>query len=287
MISLGNATQQNHVQRCIRSIRTRGEWKGRIVIITDQPQAYAELRADDPLTTCIRPHREDWEDLPPYKDIKLKYKRFKTLLIDYISGFGRYNDNDSAAAAVATMDTTFANPFKDVTKILYLDVDIVVCKPLLPWIQWRWKEGFQKRQDLASGLSVVYMFKEGPNTGKVAHGGLILQDIKLSKGCMEEWRRRMDERRSGRDQALIREMMRNGSKKTGCKIHAWERKELIFPFPEDFKRMRMKQFVHITNTHHAALTDASMQKKFLEEALNLTPDERQDPNSLAIVPAGF
>lgn len=131
------------------------------------------------------------------------------------------------------------------------------------------------------------MFKEGPKAGKVAHAGLILLHVDRSQGCMVKWRRRMDKQWMGRDQSLIREMMKDGSKRTKCKILTWKRKELISPHTEDFEAKRFEQFVHITNTFHSKQTDAAIQKAFLEEALNLTDSELQDPNSLANVPIGF
>lgn len=267
MISFGNATKQNHVQRCVRSVRARGEWKGRIVIVTDSPQNYAALVAQDPLVHLITPRREDWQDLPKYTVVKLKFKRFKTLLIDYM----------------------MADPsLQDVGMILYTDVDIVVCKPIVPWIKRRWEEGRQVRLQSPPELSFAYMYDTG-NGGKAAHSGVILLHSKLSNGCLKTWRERMDAGRLKlkRDQFVLRHMRKDGPKVTGCRIPVWPRKELIFPLQKDFEKRRFEQFVHITNTFHAGQTDALIQKAFLEDALDLTETERNDPNSLAIVPEGF
>jgi hypothetical protein len=224
----------------------------------------------------IQPRKEDYDPiLLPYTEVKLKYKRFKTLLIDYIQ-----------------QDEEFRNRYMDsssvgITHILYLDVDIVVCKPIFPWIQQKWIEDAKERQEANPEWSIVYMFDEGPGTGKVAHGGLILQHVRLSYGCMKEWRRQMDETRQGRDQALLRAMIKTGPTKIKCLIHRWKRKELVFPYTEYFKSLQMDQFVHITNTHHSQMTEKNVQQAFLEKALNLTEEEIQNPNSLAIVPDNF
>jgi hypothetical protein len=269
MVSFGNATTSTHVQRLVRSIRARGEWRQWVVIVTDNPSAYDSLVSQDPMIHIIEPRPQDYDPrLLPYDETKLKYKRFKTLLIEYVQ-------NDP----IFTID--------DVSHILYMDVDIVVCKPLFPWIQDKWIEGANKRKEADPEWSIVYMFEEGGNSGRVAHGGLILQHVTLSEGCMVEWRKRMDETRTGRDQALLRAIIKEGEIETKCRIHRWKRKELIFPYTDYFESMKMEQFVHITNTHHSIRTDKMIQQLFLEKALNLTDEEKHDPHSLAIVPDNF
>ena len=267
MIAFGNATRQNHVQRCVRSARARGQWTGRILIVTDSPQSYASLVEHDPLIHLITPHREDWEDLPFFQEIKAKFKRFKTRLIDYTLADAR---------------------LQDVGLILYMDVDIVVCKPIAPWLKKKWDEGREQRMITPADMSITYMFETG-NGGKAAHSGVILMHTALSNGCLKTWREKMDQSRLTirRDQNILRMMRKVGGQTTKCRIELWPRRELIFPMPKDFFNRRFKQFVHITNTFHAGQTDVLLQKKFLEDALNLTAEERQDPNSLAIVPERF
>lgn len=269
MIVFGNATKQNHVQRCIRSARTRGEWKGRIVILTDSKEAYSDLVRDDPLIHLLHPQKEDTlEELPEFRAEKMKFKRFKTLLIDYMS-------EETA--------------LQDVEYTLYLDIDIVVCQPIAPWLRQKWTEGLDKRRAAkASNVSIMWMFDTG--FGKAAHSGVILLHTRLSRWCLQHWREIMDRQRMkiGRDQKLIRNIRRRGEEVTKCKVSVWPKNEdLLFPMQADFENRRYVQFVHITNTFHAAHTDAQTQQAFLEDALNLTVEERQRPNSLAIVPEGF
>lgn len=267
MISFGNATRQNHVQRCIRSARARGQWKGRIVVVTDAPQRYDNLVQNDALVHVLVPRAQDWQDLPPFHDIKIKYKRFKTRLIDYVLADARLNN---------------------VKIILYMDVDIVVGKPILPWLQTKWQKSRQERQRSPADMSITYMFATG-NGGKAAHSGVILLHTALSNGCMTTWRRKLDARRLTvhRDQQMLRFMRNAGAQKTKCRITLWPKKELIFPLQKDFEQRRFAQFVHITNTFHAGQTNALLQQAFLEDALNLTRQERQNVNSLAIVPEQF
>lgn len=267
MISFGNATKQNHVQRAIRSARARGEWNGRVVVITDASHNYHDLVNEDPLVHLITPRQQDWENTPSYRSEKLKFKRFKTFLIDYIT----------------------ADPkLRDVAHILYLDVDIIVGKPIVSWMKDRWSRGRKRRLRASKDTSSIYMFGTG-NGGRTAHSGVILLHTKLSNGCLKKWREKMDRRGMtvSRDQFMLRMMKREGAAKTGCAITTWTKTELVFPLQKDFIERRFAQFVHITNTYHAGQTDARIQKEYLEEALNLTDHERRDPNSLANIPDGF
>lgn len=173
MIAFGNATRGTHVQRVIRSARTRGEWKGQIAIITDSKDAYTNIAKKDPLVSILHPRHEDWEDLPDFNHTKMKIKRFKTKLIDYIL-------EDSSR-------------LKDMEFILYLDIDIVLCQPLVPWLREKWNSGAKDRQAAVDGaMSTMYMFSEGENKGLAGHSGLILLHRELSKGCLLKWRELFD-----------------------------------------------------------------------------------------------
>ena len=267
MISFGNATQQNHVQRCLRSIRARGKWKGRVVILTDAPDNYQKLIHQDPLVHILTPREKVWREIPLFPSEKLKYKRFKTFLIDYMAEDPR---------------------LQDVGHILYLDVDVILGKPIVPWMKETWKRLWNKRRYDAHEMSFMYMFRTG-NGGKTAHSGVMLLHSQLSNGCLHTWRNKLDKdgMTKSRDQYMLRMMRRQGPAKTGCAITTWSKTDLLFPMPRDFSQRTMAQFVHITNTYHAGQTDARVQKEYLEHVLDLTDQERQDPHSLAIVPDGF
>lgn len=269
MIAFGNATRGTHVQRAIRSARARGEWKGRIAIITDSPEAYAELTKEDPRVHLIAPRREDWEAQPEFGHAKMRIKRFKTLLIDYINEDLRLQDAEF---------------------ILYLDVDIVVCQPLVPWLHVKWAKGNEKRKGLASDMSTMYMFSEGRGKGMAGHSGLILLHRDLSRGCLLKWRELFDKYRdtAPRDQWLVRKI-RRFPQKMNCMIDAWwpHYEDFLFPEPKHLEQRSLPQFVHITNTFRAKMIHPDLQKAFLEDALMLSEDERRDPKSLAVVPELF
>jgi hypothetical protein len=231
------------------------------------------LQQEDDHIIVLYPRRQDWEEIPDaeFKAVKMKYKRFKTLLPEYMD-----------------LDRRLV----DVERILYLDVDIVVCQPLTSWIEGKWTDSYSKRNHLQheheNATSYMFMFQVNPHAGKVAHSGVILLDRRDSKPCLSKWRELMDAGRSRnkRDQELIRRMMRRGAAKTHCEIIRWDReerkdKDLIFPEEEDFLTRNFARFVHITNTHHVSLTNASIQQAFLEEALEMTEEERNSNISLA------
>lgn len=173
MIAFGNATKGTHVQRVIRSARTRGEWHGRIVIITDSKHAYRDVTTEDPLVSVLHPQREDWQELPEFKEDKMKIKRFKTLLLDYI-----FREPD-------LIDTEF---------VFYVDIDIILGQPLVPWLREKWQKGAKNRMAaIRDGMSTMYMFNEAYKKGPTAgHSGLILLQKDLSDGCLRKWRELFD-----------------------------------------------------------------------------------------------
>ena len=172
MIAFGNATKGNHVHRVIRSARTRGEWNGKIVIITDSKDAFTGLTENDPRVFVLHPRQRDWEGLPNFQHDKMKIKRFKTLLLDYILEDPRLEETEF---------------------VLYLDIDIVLCQPLVPWLRQKWEKGTRSRQAaFADGMSSMYMFSEGKNKGLAGHSGVILLHRDLSRGCLLKWRQLFD-----------------------------------------------------------------------------------------------
>jgi hypothetical protein len=269
MIAFANATKTRLVERCIRSIRSRGQWDSWIVIITDNKGRYDTLQQEDDHIIVLYPLQRDWEEIPDaeLKVVKMKYKRFKTLIPEYMD-----------------LDRRLV----DVERILYLDVDIVVCQPLASWVEEKWTKSYSKRnhlQDHATSYMFMFQPNQGNRAGKVAHSGVLLLDRQDSKPCVSYWRELMDGGRSryARDQTVLRVMMKRGAAQTHCEIIVWKKndKELVFPLEEDFLTRSFSRFVHITNTHHVSQTDASIQQAFLEEALEMTEEERNSNLSLA------
>ena len=269
MIALGNATQGTHVHRLIRSARTRGKWTGRIAILTDNTERFRDVTTKDPLVFWLRPRREDWENAPSFNNTKMNMKRFKTFLLDYISKDPR---------------------MQDVEFVLYTDIDIVIAKPLVPWLRQKWDKGRENRKQYFPSLSSLYMFSEGKRKGKVAHSGIILLHKDMSQFCLRQWRTLMDEYRDtvARDQSLVRMILRSPTK-MNCKIRTWtlNREDLLFPQPKDLEERYFSQFVHVTNTYRAKWIDPKLQKAYFEDVLQVTEEERRDPRSLATIPDNF
>ena len=274
LIAFGNATQTRLVERCVRSVRSRGNWTSWIVILTDQLGRYDELQAMDDRVIVLLPRHDDMEDIPDskFKLVKMKYKRFKMLLPSYF-------DMDSRLSPAQ--------------RILYLDIDNVVCQPILPWMDKEWKKSESLRMELwnqhnqKNQTSYIQMFEES-RAARVAHSGVILMHRQESRGCLDHWKMRLDQwpRRYTRDQAILREMMKAGYEITNCQILVWKRherksKNLIFPIEKDFVKRNYVRFLHITNTYWASQTSADIQEAFLEDALLLTPAERNSNESLA------
>ena len=167
VISMGITASKTHfVERFVYSARTRGQYDGWIVLLTDAPATrYQKLQQwnyhnndDDYLdksgnnTTkqagkqngkgdekfiIIHPKPEHYNSQFKRKDMTIK--RFKTYVIDYIdmlsSSSGTEDGaNSTATATTRTMITSnndwFYKEFQKVDLIYYLDVDIVFSGPL-------------------------------------------------------------------------------------------------------------------------------------------------------------
>lgn len=140
-----NATETNLLERLLYSLQTNGDWHGKIVILTDRQDYYQEkLKAysstspkedpDHPLSSLdwnkilILPAREHdlyprnpYNVSRPYFDFvteSMRFKRFKTLILDYLDAY------------LLPMDLR-----RNYQHVLYLDVEIVVARPIVGLLQ--------------------------------------------------------------------------------------------------------------------------------------------------------
>jgi hypothetical protein len=286
VISFGNATASTYVERCLRSLRMRGNFHGHFVVVTDaSPGRYASLKVD-PHVVVLQAQQQDLNTGVKYKTTAMLYKRFKTLLPAYM-------DLDDR--------------LKEIRTILYMDVDILVTndlhlflhhyhedvvKPFKQSKEFRrsksycahfvgctrypgWKKGFL--QPPPSECDTKYV---------VTDGGLFVLDRVESVGCMDKWRHEWDRvLTTPRDQQLLRNIQRrirnqkkwNKAKKKPCSYLSLDNKKHYFvPAKENefMKPQFSKTFTHLTNTnivHFGVVRDEVMQN-YLKKAL-LIPEE--------------
>jgi hypothetical protein len=207
LVAMGKAATASYIaERCIRSIRAGGRFTGDIILFTDG-DGYEKKRqtlAFDSKVILIQGKDEDMK--PTSADgTRIKYagpghmifKRFKTLVLEYLGDDSR---------------------FDDVRYALYLDVDNVVANPLS-----------QLFDDYAVSMSRTLSHQNSTNFGyfslwrdpgmgrKFWQGGQIMYDRYRSAGCVNAWRNEMDTVYHPQDQPLLLNVDNNFTKYT-CRV---------------------------------------------------------------------
>jgi len=267
MISFGeSAAESPLVERAILSIRRRGEFDGPIVVITDAaPERYeglfdhnvfvAESREEDMID-------DYWKNAPA-----MKYKRFKMLILDYIS-------------MIPELD--------DVEFVYYLDVDMMLGAPfedLVEELQERY--GIENEIDESSTsepVSTLFFFKnfERSRVKFFGCGGFFIMNRKTSQVCLDYWRETMESKTyfTFDQQALTRvaDQIKDGII-TDCKLTVMDLEHFIsYPLSNEELLDMMKDssytnLIHIFNTG-AEEIDVSVTEQFVSDVLKLTDEQR-------------
>ena len=203
IISMGQeAAKNNLVERFVYSARTLGEYTGCIVLLTDAPpERYDNLLNDSSIpndnffvmTPLPAHYRTD------FKQKDMVFKRFKTFVLDYVAADAR---------------------LKHVRLVYYLDVDIVVTKPMVDFFH-----GLEQSYHIGdvsneADASTIWMFEGNADRVQVQGGQMIL-DVHQSAGCLLKWRNLIDKsRKTRKDQFPLMQMWKDQqkSKLSSCKI---------------------------------------------------------------------
>jgi hypothetical protein len=318
LISMGkDAAESAIVERCIVSIRRRGQWKGPVVLLTDAPseryQLLTPVRENQeetsnhhdtspappppPLTIVVHPQRDhfNWNTL---KD-DMPYKRFKTFVLEYL-------DRDSRLDAIEL--------------VYYLDVDIVVGAPLDTYFQYAETTyqiplGRPPSQPQQQSLHRLYLYK-GNYPLPVQSGQLIMERYH-TRNCLERWRSWLDNDHDLiLDQLALRNVLNettmentatttttnnNSDNKKHCQLVLMEQEpHLHFPTKKTMVQMSSGStgattstnepplpwptLIHIKNSKTAGQIQWSIQKKFFRHILQLSPIEESE--GVLFVPSG-
>ncbi len=260
LISMGpGALESTLVERCIISIRKRGQFLGPIFVLTDAPiQRYKSLTSQDVQLIVMHPRLEDW-NWELHRD--MPYKRFKTYLLEYLH-------RDVRLAPVHL--------------VYYLDIDIVVGQPLLPWFHHVEHTYMEKHARNANQPSSALMVLFGGNISPL-QGGQFLVQLGRSEGCLERWRYHMDANPiEHKDQPSLSIMWKQ---QQGAKMSPSANCTLLRmpqePYLEFLSTKEMSQWIgdkkgipyptlmHIKNTQHASTIPDAMQKEFFQTLLEL------------------
>jgi hypothetical protein len=283
IVAMDAATEGFIAERCVRSIRARGEFTGYIMLFTDE-QGFAKYQHSlrwDPNTIVIQglpedlvPRNEDGTRIK-YRRHTMVYKRFKTLPFKYLD-----------------MDERFDG----IRYVLYLDVDSIVANKLSRFFEDYYNHSSDdyaaaKKILGASGSSFSFwsFWKDPGAKYELWQGGQIMHDRQHSKLCQDAWRDQMDNVWRGMDQPLLMNVQ-NDYKKYRCVIFELPGDTTHFDLlhtetmendPKDYPTI-----VHITSVR-VTNYDKEPQQAFIQKALMLDGDEYQQGRSKSMMTDGI
>ncbi|KAL3788678.1 hypothetical protein HJC23_001877 [Cyclotella cryptica] len=268
LISFGEeAASSTLVERCILSLRRRGQYLGYVVVLTDAPLP-RYLHVWDENVIVMHPQRkhllnEDGTPISYSKDnMSLKPKRFKTFILDYIA-----------------MDERLDS----VELVYYLDIDILAgdtLDGLFRGLEEKYQVAGQRPND---DVSKLYFFtpisQEWP-----LQGGTFIVERGTSQHCLDLWRAEIDmmtKTGRGRDQDALRNIYQRieSGEETKCQLIRMENENYIaFPTPRNFDKLSSKEtkhanLIHISNSVYAKRIEEDIQNTYIHEVLMLSEEE--------------
>jgi hypothetical protein len=270
MISMGDAPKSRNVQRCILSIRRRGLFEGPIIVVTDLTGEKHEnyqrqiLQWDkNTLVLEAKPEHLQASNTPKRRN-HMGFKRFKTVVWDYVEE-------------------------ASIHRVLYVDIDVVVGKPLKDFFDYYEESVAQNFQDAPTTASFVSYFvnqeHKRQEPGKyIAHTGLMVLDRRHSPICLSAWQRVFDNKpKVPWDQVLLARAIEKQAKMATedpsvgtCSIHELDMDQhVLFPEESDLQATKLKTFIHITRLR-AGRIDNKVQEDYLTSVLKLDEKERKE-----------
>ena len=279
MISMGpSAMKSILVERCVMSLRTKGQYDGLIWLLTDAPpNRYKTLASRDPnFIPMVPPNSKDWmwhlpDDMP--------YKRFKTLLLEYLD----------------IIPEPYAQRFHNIEWVYYLDIDIVAGKPLSDWFHHIEETYKYPVVDATATQSQMMVFEGNYDHAPLQGGQFIIQKHPIHKNhndCLRRWRENIDDTPTeSKDQVALFRLW-NDTKKVhhdddnkDCKIIIMPKepylkfiqKDTIRPYIRtDLPPREFDPLMHIKNTQSSKLKIKGQTiKLFFHRLLDL---DRQELN---------
>lgn len=247
LLSMGPAAADSTlVERCLISIRTRGQYDGPVLLVTDAPLSrYDYLTKEDLQLIVLHPLPKDWNwelrrDLP--------YKRFKTYLLEYL-----HRDDRLAHVEV----------------VYYLDIDVVVGRPLGPWfdhVEQTYMNNNQSQMALFDG-----------NISPLQGGQFVLRRGH-SQACLQRWRSHMDAHTvEHKDQFSLtimwNEQQRSTTNCTLIKMPQSPHLEFLSTRGMSQQHDEYATLLHIKNTQHANAIPDHVQHAFFEKLLREIPPD--------------
>ena len=279
LVSMGEkADDISLVQRCLISIRRKGNWRGYVVVLTNVKfqKMYQEklgkidtyLYGDDSHVIALHPTYEQLQDtLTKAKRDSMKIKRQKTRALDVL-------EQDSRLDGVRL--------------VIYMDIDIVVGRCLNSFLRHAENNyGVEAKGTNDEFESQLHLFED---RNMPLHGGVMVMARNSSEFCLQKWREEQDTNPlQAYDQVALLHMYNQNQKgkDTRCKVVQMKRgKHLVFP-TEGYMGKKIKSsnpsfrtFIHVTNNQRAGQISADVQTEFFVKVLELTEQEKAGISSL-------
>ena len=252
LLCMGSQARKSKlVERFVWSARNRGRYDGYILLLTDAPpDRYAGLSQR---LVVMHPERKDYDTR--FKE-DMTYKRFKTMVIDYVGKDKRLDPVDL---------------------IYYLDVDNMVGNSLsVMFDDLEAKYGITGRHSSPWLRKTPKLwFFANKYRDKSVQGGQFVVDRRSSGPCLAEWRHRIDANiTEPKDQPALHKIRGNG-RNPGCQIVVMLPKQHIFfpsnkTIPGDVDRLRNGEtleypaLVHIKNScNTTAQIDTVIEERYV------------------------
>jgi len=263
LISFGkSAAEGTLLERCILSIRRRGQFQDAIVVITDAPADRYKGEFDD--NVFVVKANEDDILYDHFKATGQKYKRFKTLLIDYFNGL------------------VDSEPQLDQIEYLYyMDIDMMMGASF-PLLARGLDKIYRTEHGDSTGDKVpkVFMFMD-PHSGKFAlNSGFIVINRHTSNPCLDSWKKAMDDNPEFQfDQQALNLVVESGG--STCKLIGMDSTGIV-TFPASDRRLKrlMKDrryypLIHLFNSCFADKMSDKITKRFVAHVLLLSQAEKE------------
>jgi len=274
LISFGEqAADSTLVERCVLSLRRRGQWTGYIVLLTDASPSRYEDWDEENNVIVMHPREEHFNGAggKPLEfnreTLSLKVKRFKTYVLDYVDMDKRLNK---------------------IEVIYYLDIDIIAGNKL--------EHLFRSKQQMiesphqlrggggGGGLSTLHFFTPISSEYPFQSGTFVVKRTS-SRHCLELWRREIENIAGGTlgmDQAALRtihDQIKAGFE-TKCRLIRMDNEDFLsFLKPKNFNKIsKLSSYttlIHLSNSKFAKWMDEEQQNTFLHAVLQLSEEEIQ------------
>jgi hypothetical protein len=269
LISMGqDAANGKIVERCLLSIRRRGNWNGFVVLLTDAPPArYLPSEQQDDHLIVMHPRKQDFKWGDEINDVP--YKRFKMMQLNYID-----------------LDPRLA----DIDLVYYLDIDIVVGAELSKFFTYTEEKysilGKNRNTntntiDTSVPVPKAFFFK-GNFAEYPLQGGQFVLERPYSQYCMDLWLTTFDGLlKKTKDQTALRVMTEKiaAGEETKCELVVMEQAPHLF-FPKHPNEMaqvlKKREYVtlnHFKNTGTEIAKNQELQEELIAALLNMNKKE--------------